>query len=84
MYNNHEGNIIFEITPLYPDTYAYGKKKRTYGYFLTWMQSYKPILKTVISTSIAAQWIEQAQEILDSIDQQSKKLYIEDDKAVIR
>ncbi len=77
LYNDHQGNVIFEITPLYPYTYAYGKKKRTYGYFLKWMQSYKPTFKSVISKETVLKWIEQTQEILDIIDENSKKLYIE-------
>ena len=75
IYNDEQGNIIFEITPLYPHTYTYKKRKRSYNYFLKWMQSYKPIYKQIISREIAQQWIDQADQIIAEIDKNTAELY---------
>jgi hypothetical protein len=75
IYNDGQGNIIFEITTLYPDTYIYGKKKRSYRYFLKWMQTYKPIYKQIISKELALQWVDQANQILAIIDQNTQELH---------
>jgi hypothetical protein len=78
LYNNNQGDIVFEVIPLYPFTYAYGKNKRTYGYFAKWMKSYKPILKTIISPEVAQQWILQAEEMIAFIIHNSDRLRIKD------
>ena len=75
IYNNEQGNIVFEITPLYPHTYTYKKRKRSYNYFLKWMQFYKPIYKQIISREIAQQWIDQANQIIAEIDKNTAELY---------
>jgi hypothetical protein len=75
IYNDQYKNIILEITPLYPYTYAYKKRKPSYNYFLKWMQKYKPIYKQIISKDIVQQWIDQATEILNEIDKNTEELY---------
>lgn len=75
IYNDEQGNIIFEITPLYPHTYTYKKRRRSYNHFLKWMQTYKPIYKQIISKEIAQQWIEHATLIIAEIDKNTEELY---------
>ncbi|MGZ6254559.1 MAG: hypothetical protein ACXWL5_01045 [Candidatus Chromulinivorax sp.] len=72
IYNDKKGHIIFEITPSYPHTYS---QNFSYQNFLTWMQNYKPLFKTIIPNHVAKQWIEQAQEILDTIDKNTQMLH---------
>ncbi len=76
IYNNKDGEIVFEITPLYPHTYSYSKRKPSYNYFVKWMQEvYKPIKKCIISPSIAQQWVQQADAILAEIETNTAKMY---------
>ena len=75
LYNDLQGNIILEIAALYPDTYVYGKKKRSYNFFLNWMKIYKPVFKQIIPQELAQQWIDQATQILTIIDKNTEELY---------
>ncbi len=74
VYNDKEGNIIFNVTKLYPFTNARKKRKRSYNYFLGWMESYKPIYKTIISPELAQTWLLQIQEILEIIDKNTESI----------
>lgn len=53
LYNNHNKNIIFEITPAYPYFYCNKKTEPHYMSYKTWIKSYKPYFKTIISKNIA-------------------------------
>ena len=65
LYNDQEGNIVFEITPFYswfnvtkkthPDKISYKK----------WIENYKPIIKTIIPKENIKQWIKQAEELAE-------------------
>jgi hypothetical protein len=68
LYNDHENNIILNISRLYPLTNARKKRKRSYNNFMQWLESYKPIFKTIISPEIAHQWIAQAQDMIEIIE----------------
>ncbi len=72
IYNDTKNNIILEVTPTYPHTYD---ESFSYQDFLTWMQNYKPLLKTKIPRNVAKQWLMQAQQILDTIDENSQMLH---------
>jgi len=72
IYNNEQGQIILEITPYYPHTFS---DNFSYQDFLTWMQNYKPLYKTIIPRHVAEQWLAQAQQILDTIDENSQMLH---------
>jgi len=63
MYNDTDGNIIFEITPNYP--WSNEKKKDNPGWisYKKFMESYKPILKTMIPKERLQQWIPQAKKL---------------------
>ena len=63
LYNDKDGNVIFEITPFYP---WHGETKKSHPDFITYkkfMKDYKPILKTIVSKEKLKQWIIQAQEL---------------------
>lgn len=77
IYNDENQNIIFEITPAYPFGCIDQQNEEELKNYTNWMQSYKPIFKTIISKETALKWIEQATQILNIVDENSKKLYIE-------
>ncbi len=63
LYNDKEGNVIFEITPFYPFHY---ETKKTHPDFITYkqfMKNYKPVVITIIPKNNLKQWIEQAKEL---------------------
>ena len=63
LYNDKDGNVIFEITPFYP---WHGESKKSNPDFITYkqfMKNYKPILKTIIPKENLIQWIAQAKEL---------------------
>jgi hypothetical protein len=62
LYNDKDGNVIFEITPFYP----WHRKKKSHPDFITYkqfMKDYKPILKTLIPKENLKQWFTQAREL---------------------
>lgn len=74
MYNDEDGNIIFEITPFYPYLY---ETKKTHSDFITYkqfMKDYKPTLKTIIPKENLKKWVVQAKKL-------KKKYYPELEKS---
>lgn len=74
IYNDEQGNIIFEITPYYPHAHS---DKYSYQDFLQWLKNYKSLFKMIIPRNIAHQWLIQATEILAEIDANTDKLHSE-------
>jgi hypothetical protein len=68
MYNDKEGDIIFEVTPHYPYFLYEYKKMRRYFPFKKWMARYKPYLKTIISREKAQEWLSQAEHFVKAVD----------------
>lgn len=63
LYNDKDGNIIFETTPFYP---WHNVNKRTQPDripYKEWIKSYKPIVKTIIPKENFKQWITQAEKM---------------------
>lgn len=63
MYNDENGNVVFEITPFYP---WHGKTKKSNPDFITYkqfMKDYKPTLITTIPKENLKQWIDQAKKL---------------------
>ena len=75
IYNNIDGDIIFEITPVYPGVFIYENKPR-YREYMKWRETYKPYFTGTISKEIAQQWIEQAQKILNEIECNMNKMHL--------
>lgn len=63
MYNDEDGNVIFEITPFYPYLYETKKSHPDFVTYKQFMKSYQPILKTMIPKKNLQQWIKQAREL---------------------
>ena len=69
MYNHLNGNIYLKITPLFPKGKPRNKIAK-YNTFLSWMNKcYKPKLERIISKDIVMQWLDQANLILKTIDE---------------
>lgn len=68
IYNDNDKNIIFEITPSYPYFSCDPKKEPHYIPFKKWMLSYKPYLIAKLSRETAQQWLDQAEYIVKTVD----------------
>ena len=73
IYNNSKGEIVLEITPDYPWHFRAPNRDELYVDYEKWISKYEPFVIWTISTEIATRWINQAQEILNKIDQNIKK-----------
>jgi hypothetical protein len=73
LYSDHEGNIIFEITPSYPwfyyDADEHPEKQPNYVPYEEWIKNYKPLVIKKIPRDVAEKWIEQADYIVKKIDE---------------
>lgn len=74
IYNDADGSIIFELTPMYPENFFYTKKKPQKIPYQEWIKDYRPYLITKIPHNIAQQWLAQANAILNQIDENVKRL----------
>ena len=63
LYNDEQGNIIFEITPFYPWFYVTKKTHPEKIPYKEWIKNYKPAVKTIIPKENIKQWIKQADEL---------------------
>ena len=63
LYNNKEGNIIFEITPFYPWHNVTKKANPEKISYKKWIKDYKAVVKTIIPKENLKQWITQAEEV---------------------
>src|SRR5690606_20521799 len=66
IYNDKQSNIIFEITPRYPNFFAEENEIQDIT-FNEWIKEYKPLLTRIISPEIAWQWIVQADKVIACI-----------------
>ncbi|MCL4415095.1 MAG: hypothetical protein M1365_00115 [Actinobacteria bacterium] len=62
LYNDENGNIIFEITPFYPWHNVTQKTHPEKISYKQWIKNYKPVVKTIIPKENLKQWIKQADE----------------------
>ena len=63
MYNDHEGNIIFEVTKFYK--WSMQEDDLDDLNFITYeefMKDYKPLIHCIISHDVAIKWLEQAEK----------------------
>ena len=63
LYNDKDGNIIFEITPSYPWHYETKRTCPEKISYTKWLQNYKPTVITMIPKENIKQWIDQAKEL---------------------
>jgi len=68
LYNDADKNIILEITQLYPYFYCDTKKEPNYIPYKNWIKTYQPYLIAKLSRETAQQWLEQAEYIIKTVD----------------
>lgn len=74
LYNDQDGNIVFEFTPVYPWFYSDPEPGETFIKYSEWMKNYKPYLKRVIPKEIAQRWLKQLEELTMLVQKISKTL----------
>lgn len=82
IYNNDEGDIIFSITPSFPGKPTYHFQQEPFSedektnslWYEQWIKNYKPILIRKIPKEIAKKWLNQAENILKTIDKNTHAL----------
>lgn len=73
LYNDLNENIVLEITPFYPYFYCNRKKEPHYVNYTQWIKSYTPYLITTISQKTAQEWLEQAEFIIKTVNNNMKR-----------
>lgn len=73
IYNDIDGSIIFELTPMYPEDFFYTKKKPQKISYQEWIKGYAPYLIEKIPYNVAQKWLTQANAILEQIDENIKR-----------
>jgi hypothetical protein len=69
LYNDANGSIIFEVTPVYPGGFGNPERKAKANVaYKEWLITYKPYYIGEISHATAQQWLKQAQAILNQIE----------------
>lgn len=71
LYNNESGAIVFEIAPVFPGFFT-GKDLDVDAYH-EWMKSFKLYYQTIIPRAIAQKWLEQTDELLKIIDDNTRR-----------
>lgn len=75
LYNDAQGNIIFEVTQIYPNTYIDPQDPVEMQTYQEWMgKKYKPFFTRIIPKDLAIQWLAQADTILTTIRENVKML----------
>ncbi len=75
LYNDTFGNIIFEVTPIYPGTFVNRENSQEVQAYQEWMEKkYKPFFTRTISRDVGIQWLDQANLILQTISDNVKML----------
>lgn len=69
LYNDMYGNIVFEITPVYPGHFDDPTDIEEFVFYEEWMKAYKPLLIREISYDTAKRWLAQAEHLLAIIEQ---------------
>ncbi len=67
LYNDTDGNIIFEITPNYPWFFTGAEKGEVVIGYSQWMKSYHPYVVRIIKREVVEQWIKQLDELIEKV-----------------
>ena len=73
LYNDKEGNIILEITPIYQTQYSDQEPVDKFIKYSEWMKNYKTLVKTKIPKKEAQQWIPIIDDFLKQMEMQYYK-----------
>src|SRR3989339_807886 len=77
LYNDSEANIIFEVTPDYLEDFVDEQNlAEVKAYQESMEKSYKPFYTRIISKEVAEQWLKQCKLILQTIQENTKKLEV--------
>jgi len=74
IYNDFDGSIILEITPVYPWHFVDPANDQKYISYEVFMKQYAPLVVRTIPDAIAIMWQEQADMLLDCIERNSEKV----------
>lgn len=78
LFNDIKGNIILEITPIYPGNFlstSNPNEMESVESYETWIQHYQPYLTLTIPESIALQWLSQVKKIIKQIEANNGEEY---------
>lgn len=73
IYNNPNGSIILEVTPLYPYMFCEPEEEPDYIPYEEWIKTYEPYFITTLSRETAQQWLDQAERIIKIIEDNQKR-----------
>ena len=68
LYNDEQGNIIFEISAAYPWFFEDAPSPELNISYDDWLPKYKILYKTTISRKVAQQWVKQFNELYEKLD----------------
>ena len=74
LYNDQLGNIVLEITPIYPWFFSEPKPGEVFIKYSEWMKTYKPILIRTITKETAEQWLKQIDELIEAVKKNDERL----------
>jgi hypothetical protein len=74
LYNDENGDIILEITPVYPWTFRDPKPNEKYVSYDEYMKSYKPLVIRKIPVDIAQEWLVQVKKLAHTIQESEKRM----------
>jgi hypothetical protein len=63
LYNNKNGDIIFEITPKYPYFFLEDKTSIQISYEV-WIKSYEPLFVHAVNKNVAKKWLNQVDDVI--------------------
>jgi hypothetical protein len=72
IYNDAQGSIIFEATPVYPYLFS-NTRYPNYIPYEEWIKTYKPYFITTLPRKTAEQWLEQAEYVIRIIENNEKR-----------
>lgn len=84
IYNNNAGDIVFEITPNFPEKLSTNfsnnrlsiEKQKNHESYKKWIQEYRPLLIRTIPREVAEQWLDKANQTLKTIEKNIGRVLI--------
>jgi hypothetical protein len=73
LYNDKDGNILLEVSPIYPWLFMKVEPGETFIKYSDWMKEYKPYVVTKIPRDSALEWLKQISKFMKKLDRSDKK-----------
>jgi hypothetical protein len=73
LYNDSNNEIVFEVTPIYPEMFLESQVAKNMISYKEWMTSYRPAALRVISKDVAFQWFDNINSIVAYIEGEFNK-----------